>query len=357
MSGGVDSSVVAHLLKKQGHDVIGVRFTLWSDPLAPPLAHVLPSKCCNAQTVSRANRVAKDLGIDLHILDLEKEFKRDVVDPFIDGYRKGKTPNPCITCNRTVKFGRLLTLMEELGCEKLATGHYAQVVTEYASDGSETHTLLEAVDLCKDQSYYLYGLTQKQLSKVIFPLGSLYKHDVIGHAKDFGVPYSEESYRESQDLCFFPEKEPAAFLKRYISDAAPGAISLEDGTVVGRHAGLPFYTIGQRKGLRIGGLKIPLHVTRKEINTNTIYVAPSGADLKSKLTAKELRWISWIPELNKNFSFEARIHSLGKKHKGTLIHNGDTLEFGFNEGLRGIAEGQSIVVYRDKEVVGGGVIS
>lgn len=357
MSGGVDSSVVAHLLKEQGHELIGVRFTLWSDPLAPPLAQVLPSKCCNAQTVARANQVAADLGIELQILDLEQDFKENVVDVFLDGYREGSTPNPCINCNRTVKFGRLLELAESLGCDKLATGHYARVTTETLSDGTEKQVLLEAVDPEKDQSYYLYGLNQEQLSRVLFPLGGLHKSDVFELGKQYHVPLSDESYRESQDLCFFPEKEPEAFLRRYITDTEPGPIKLEDGTEVGTHKGMPFYTIGQRKGLGIGGLKIPLHVTKKEADTNTIYVAEQGKDLRNELEATELRWVSWVPEAHRNLEFEARIHSLGEKHRGTLEHDGKRLYFRFKKGLRGIAPGQSIVLYRGQEVVGGGVIS
>lgn len=357
MSGGVDSSVVAHKLAAEGHEVTGVRFTLWTDPLAPPLAQVLPSKCCNAQTVARANQVAKDLGIDLHILDLEKTFKEEVVDPFIDGYRKGSTPNPCIECNRNVKFGALLKLMKDLGCEKLATGHYARVAEERNTDGTVRHILLEANDLSKDQSYYLYGLNQQQLSQVLFPLGAMQKSEVFELAKQYGIPYDETSYRESQDLCFFPEKEPEEFLKRYITDAKPGNIKLEDETVVGEHKGIPFYTIGQRKGLGIGGLKIPLYVTKKETDSNTVYVAPKGADLKSELTAKDLKWVAWKPPVNQDIAMEARIHSHGRKVQGTLSHNDKTMVFRFNKGLRGIADGQSIVLYKGKEVVGGGVIT
>ncbi|MDA0375752.1 MAG: tRNA 2-thiouridine(34) synthase MnmA [bacterium] len=357
MSGGIDSSVVVHMLKEQGHEVLGVRFTLWTDPLAPPLAQILPSKCCNAQTIARANQVAKDVDIPLQILDLEDEFKRDVVDPFLKGYKEGHTPNPCIGCNRSVKFGRLLELSDKLGCDKLATGHYARTTEEVQADGTTRHLLLEAVDSSKDQSYYLYGLSQDQLSKVMFPLGELQKSEVFALATKYGVPYEETSYKESQDLCFFPEKEPEAFLKRYITDSKPGDIKLEDETVVGEHKGIPFYTIGQRKGLGIGGLKIPLHVVRKEPESNTIYVAPDGADLKKELRAIDLRWVSWIPEENEEITFEARIHSLGTRRKGTLKHDGKSLLFRFNEGLRGIASGQSIVLYNGVEIVGGGVIT
>ncbi len=357
MSGGVDSSVVAHLLKREGHEVIAVRFTLWSDPLAPPLSQILPSKCCNAQTAFRAKKVAEDLRIPLHILNLEEEFKREVVDPFLEGYKKGLTPNPCIGCNRTVKFGKLLSFMRECGCDALATGHYARVSTETLSDGSRRHILLEAVDATKDQSYYLYGLTQEQLMSVLFPLGNMLKSDVFSLAEQFRVPYDARSYRESQDLCFFPEKTPEAFLKRHIPDMKPGPIRLEDGRIVGEHEGIPLYTIGQRRGIGIGGLKIPLHVIRKDATTNSVYVAPKGSGERSGLTAVNLRWISWVPAKGREAAFDARIHSLGERRRGMATHDGKTLKFRFDKPLFGISPGQSVVLYRGPEVVGGGVIS
>mgnify|MGYP003394681790 CR=1 FL=1 len=161
LSGGIDSSVMAHLLASQGHELVGVRFTLWTDPLAPALAEILPSKCCNAQTAARASSVAKSLGIPLHIVDLQDEFKEHVVDPFLQGYENGTTPNPCIRCNREIKFGKLYEVMRQHCCEKLATGHYARVAQEMMPDGGTRSLLLEAVDQDKDQSYYLYGLSQE----------------------------------------------------------------------------------------------------------------------------------------------------------------------------------------------------
>src|SRR3989338_2174563 len=279
LSGGIDSSTVAHLLSEQGHELIGVRFTLWTDPLAPALAEILPSKCCNAQTASRTQYVAKKLKIPLHIIDLQDEFKKSVVDPFLDGYRKGLTPNPCIGCNKTIKFGKLIELMKEFGCEKLATGHYARVAVERMPDGSDQHVLLEAVDQKKDQSYYLYGLNQDQLSSVMFPLGAMQKSEVYTLAKHFEVPF-DEYYQESQDLCFFPEKSPEEFLKRHVKESiTPGEIIRHDGTIVGEHEGLPLYTIGQRHGLGIGGLKIPLEVVAKDSERNRLIVEEKGKSL------------------------------------------------------------------------------
>lgn len=352
MSGGVDSSVVAHLLKAQGHELIGVQFHLWSDPLAPALAEILPSKCCNAQTVARAKKVAQDLNIELKRLDLSDEFKREVVDPFLEGCKNGLTPNPCIGCNRQIKFGRLLELAESFGCERLATGHYARTAQDAATGKM---LLLEAIDKKKDQSYYLYGLSQEQLKKVLFPLGSMEKKDVFALAKKFDIPLPAH-YQESQDLCFFPEKEPHDFLDRYLP-ANPGLIVDTKGKKHGTHQGLHHYTEGQRRGLRIGGLKIPLHVVRKDVSTNTVIVGSREESMKDELTATTLRWISWEPSKNNDHVFDARIHSLGNRESGVMEHDGERMRFRFQRPLIGVSPGQSIVLYRGEEIVGGGVIS
>ena len=357
LSGGIDSSVVAHMLREQGHELVGVRFTLWTDPLAPAIAQILPSKCCNAQTASRTQSVAKTLGIPLHILDLEEDFKKGVVDVFLDGYRKGITPNPCIGCNRTIKFGRLLRMAEDLGCDRLATGHYARVAHEDLPDGTSRHLLLEAVDQTKDQSYYLYGLSQDQLSKVMFPLGGMQKSEVFALARHYGVPF-DEHYRESQDLCFFPEKSPQEFLKRHLADAlVPGNIVRKDGTVVGTHRGLPLYTVGQRRGLGIGGLKVPLEIVEKRADRNEIVVAEKGSSVHAGVTLTDVRWVSWQPPEGEEAMFECRVRSLSPRLKGTLISRGDRAEFRFENAQPPVAPGQSLVLYRGEEIVGGGVLA
>ncbi len=390
LSGGIDSSVVAHLLKEQGHELVGVRFTLWSDPLAPSIAQILPSKCCNTQTAARARETAESLGIPYHIVDLESEFKEHVVDPFLDGYRKGLTPNPCIRCNREIKFGKLIELMKEFGCERLATGHYARVAIESSDDicvtlsekrvspsihfccGKNTqddtlfvskcerkqkrYLLLEAIDQSKDQSYYLYGLSQEQLRHVMFPLGNMLKSDVYALAKHFGVPHDEE-YRESQDLCFFPEKSPEEFLKRYLSDDLhAGNIVRRDGSVVGTHKGLPLYTIGQRRGLGIGGLKIPLEVVAKNVDANEIVVAEKESEKIQSIELKDIRWVSWKPEENADVEFECRVRSLSGRKSGHLKFHGNAGIFQFQSPQPHVASGQSLVFYRGEEVVGGGVM-
>lgn len=355
MSGGIDSSVVAHLLSEQGHTVIGVRFSLWSDPLAPALAQVLPSKCCTTQNISRALNVAKKLKIPLHVIDLEKEFKEFVVDPYLKAHEEGLTPNPCIGCNRTIKFGKLLQFMKEMKCEKLATGHYARVAYEGLADGTKHMLLLEAIDRSKDQSYYLYGLTQEQLSSVLFPLGAMRKSEVYGLAEYFGIPLPDR-YRESQDLCFFPEKTPQEFLKRHLRSALkPGSIVRRDGTVVGVHEGLPLYTVGQRRGLKIGGLKIPLEVVGKNIKANELIVAPQGESSCNSVALTDLRFISWQPK--NGDAFECRTRSLSARNKGTLRLNGAMAMFEFESAAPIQPPGQSLVLYRGEEVVGGGIMA
>ena len=354
MSGGVDSSTVAHMLKEQGHDIVGVHFQLWTDPLAPPLAQILPSKCCNAQTIARMHQVAKDLDIPFHDIDLQDEFKEKVVDPFLEEYKDGKTPNPCVICNRVIKFGTLIEKMKELGCEKIASGHYARVQEEKCSDGTTEYQLFEAADKTKDQTYFLYSLRQEQLQYVLFPLGDMMKADVIEKARSYNIPLPEQ-YQESQDVCFYPEKEPEEFLKRYL-DCEPGDIRTLDNEKVGEHKGIPLYTIGQRKGLNIGGLKIPLHVVRKDAKTNTLFVAKAGDDSELACAIDALHWIGNAPKNDEDVPLEIRINSNGQKTPGVLKITSDSAEFTFSKPMRGIAPGQSAVFYAKEQLLGGGVI-
>jgi len=356
MSGGIDSSVVAHLMREQGHEVVGVRMTLWSDPHAPPLAQLLPSKCCDAQSAMRAKDVAKKLDIPLHIISLEKDFKRMVVDRFLSDYRKGLTPNPCVVCNREIKFGKLLEIADKLGCEKIATGHYARTKTKKGPDGKTHYHLLEATDRQKDQSYYLHGLTQAQLARTLFPLGTMKKEDVYKLAKRLKIPFDHTSYRESQDLCFFPEKSPQEFLKRHLK-LREGDIVRRNGTIVGRHSGLPLYTIGQRRGLRIGGLKIPLEVVSKDARRNRLIVEEHGKDLLETIVVRDLRWVSWKPPEEEDTTFECRTRSLSPKRSGTFRYRGKRGVFSFTEPISLQSPGQSLVLYRGKEIVGGGIIA
>ena len=350
MSGGVDSSTVAHLLKKEGHDVVGVHFLLWMDPKAPAEAQIQPKKCCSTEMRNRVKRVTEDLEIPLHQIDLSNEFKCEVVDPFLRAYEKGLTPNPCVLCNRIFKHAQLIKLADEFGCEKVATGHYVRVKND--EDGM-TH-LLEAADATKDQSYYLYRLSQEQLKRSIFPLGEMMKKDVIKLARSFGIPLPKD-YQQSQDICFFPEKEPHAFLDRYLEEK-PGDIIDMKNEKRGKHRGLFHYTEGQRKGLGIGGLKIPLHVVRKDVESNTIVVGTKEEASGSEFEARDLTWPSQVPEENVELEFDVRIHALGERIPAVIKYDGEVMEVKLKKPTIGISPGQSVVVYRDNEVIGGGVI-
>ncbi|MFH0770392.1 MAG: tRNA 2-thiouridine(34) synthase MnmA [Candidatus Peregrinibacteria bacterium] len=352
LSGGVDSSVAACLLKAQGHDVVGVHLRLWQDPSAPALAKILPSKCCTLQSLHRVKAVARSLALPLHIIDLSKEFKRSVVDPFVNDYRRGLTPNPCVLCNPHFKFRHLLLLAKKYSCDAVATGHYARTAVRKRS-GKRVHILLEARDHSKDQSYYLYRLSQEQMKNILFPLGDLLKTEVYALAKKFKIPLERTSYRESQNLCFFPEKDTGPFLHRSIK-TAPGMIFDREGKVLGRHEGLPFYTVGQRRGLLIGGLKIPLYIVRKDQRRNALIVAPRGDVLTSSIPLRDCTWINGkAPKSHP--AVEARIRSLGNRHRGTVAVHGTSAVFTLKKPIEPVAPGQSVMLYRGKEVLGGGM--
>ncbi|MDD5055005.1 MAG: tRNA 2-thiouridine(34) synthase MnmA [Candidatus Peribacteraceae bacterium] len=364
MSGGIDSGVCAHLLKRQGHEVIGVRLHLWMDPLAPPMAQLMPSKCCTTQSINRASNIAKSLGIPLHTVDVASEFKKKIVDQFLKDYAAGLTPNPCVLCNRTIKHATLIKLMKKYRCDKVATGHYARIKCKTDRSGKSICQLLEARDTTKDQSYYLYSLSQEQLASTIFPLGDLLKSEVYKLAKKFKIPLSD-AYRESQDLCFFPEQGPSAFLKRHLKKAKAGEIVKRDSSVVGKHSGIPFYTIGQRHGLGIGGLKIPLQVVAKDTKRNRLIVAERGQETCKKIMLTDLHFIAGTPP--KDGKYTCRTRSLSAKKKGTftinICHgersrtmtcNDATFTFAHPEPLQ--SPGQSLVLYKGNEIIGGGTI-
>lgn len=356
MSGGIDSSVVACLLKQQGHEVIGAHFRLWQDPKAPALATVLPTKCCTTQSFARVRSVAKNLGIPLRIVNLQKDFKKTVVDPFLSAYQRGLTPNPCVLCNRHFKYDRLLTLADTLHCTHIATGHYARIVQKRIRSHSYS-ALLEAKDRKKDQSYFLYRLTQRELSRTLLPLGNITKEHVYTLAKKFGIPLERESYRESQDLCFFPEKSPDAFLHRYLRGIKSGPIKTQHGEVVGTHTGLPFYTLGQRRGLKIGGQKIPLYVSKKEQKSNSLIIAPIRDLRVYRVVIHSVSMTGKKGPLFLKQPLHARIRSQGKKVAGRLTKRGHRMIFEANRPLIAPAPGQSLVLYRRNEVIGGGILS
>ena len=346
MSGGIDSSVTAYMLKEKGHDLVGVRFNLWTDTLAPAEAQLLSNKCCDAQSAARAKHISETLEFPLHTIDLSETFKREVVDYYLEGCKAGVTPNPCVRCNKCVRFEALLDMLKDFDCEKLATGHYAQIKMK-----KDRFALLEGKDKSKDQSYFLYRLTQEHLSKLMFPLGNFTKTEVYKLAKKYKIPLDEKTYRESQNLCFFPEKTPVEFLKRHLKkDLKRGNIVTKDGEVVGEHKGLPLYTIGQRR-IGVGGLDKPLEVIEKDTENNQLIVAVAGTEKVNKICVQDLNWISSFPQA-KGLKCKCRTRSLSPHKKGEFSGNA----FNFTHPVPPQSPGQSLVLYKGNEVIGGGII-
>src|SRR5215510_2146708 len=264
MSGGVDSSAAAAMLKAQGHDLVGFTMQLWNQRRGISVdenGEPLPSRCCSLDDVYDARRVAEELGFPFYVLNLEKEFERDVVQPFVSSYLQGETPIPCVACNSRLKFASLDKLAASLGCEKVATGHYARVELDHATN---RYRLLRGLDPQKDQSYFLWELTQDQLSRALFPLGELSKTDARQAARNNHLAVAEK--KESQEICFVPDGDYSGFIDRYLEsedqlDRLPGAGVVIDtnGVAIGEHTGIHRYTIGQRRGIGIAESQ-PLYV-------------------------------------------------------------------------------------------------
>jgi tRNA-specific 2-thiouridylase len=328
MSGGVDSSVAAALLKQAGDDVFGIHMRLWPD---------------RAQTILELERTCRILDIPFYQLDLEKEFQSIVVDYFCREYGLGRTPNPCISCNQQIKFGSLLERALDMGADFLATGHYAKI--EKSADG---YHLLKATDRSKDQSYFLYTLGQSQLERLLFPLGGLSKQKVRKLADELGLPVSNR--RDSQDTCFIPGNDYRSFVS--------GRIPLEEGEIVditgkvlGRHSGLANYTVGQRHGL---GLSQRLYVLRLDAENNRLVVGPRDQLLSSRLTANSLSWVSG--EAAESATITAKVRYKAPEVAARLKSVAGRAEVRFLKPQSAVAPGQSVVFYQGDEVLGGGVI-
>ncbi len=335
MSGGVDSSVTAILCTQEygKENVFGVTMKLFS--------------CVENSAINDAKTVCQKLGIVHHIIDLESKFKEDIIDDFISEYERGITPNPCVRCNKLIKFGTLLENAKELGADKLATGHYAKNIFE--PEKGKYH-LLKGTDVGKDQSYFLYTLTQSQLGRVIFPLGELRKPEVRDLVKEFGFDVVERE--ESQDICFVPE-EVEDFLKDKAA-SKEGNIILKDGRIIGKHSGLAFYTIGQRKGLG-GGFAKPMYVVGLNSEKNEIVVGEENELYANELNLKDINWISGDKPIFPFFC-SARIRYQAKEAECTVLEAGNNIKVTFKESQKAITKGQSVVFYQGKEVVGGGTI-
>jgi len=357
MSGGVDSSVAAKLLVDQGYEAVGMFLHFWKDPDLGDQEN----KCCSLDALMDARRVCQKIGIPLYTLNFSEVFKKEIVDNFLAEYEIGNTPNPCVRCNKLVKLGLLVEKAKELGFDYVASGHYARLRREIPISKSQypKYQLHKAKDEKKDQSYFLHNLTQNQLAHLIFPLADYTKEEVRALAKKFDLPVA--SKRESQDICFLPG-EHNDFLRKYLK-LKPGPIKTLAGEKVGEHQGLPLYTIGQRKGVEIGGVG-PFYVAKIDFKTNTLLVASEANDqslYSDKLTVSEVNWVSGEePELPLTCQATIRyghsataceVSSNGHK-KGYLVR--------FSEPQRAITPGQSVVFYQVEkagvEVLGGGII-
>lgn len=339
MSGGLDSSVTAALLKRKGFSVAGVFMKFWSRPTEDESKEGF-NRCCSPEAEARARIVADILGIPFYTLDFANDFKRKVVDRFVDEYGRGRTPNPCVDCNESVKLGLLLEKAKSMGFDLVATGHYAKI-----EDGK----IYRAKDETKDQSYFLWKLKSDQIERLIFPLSDYEKSEVRRMADDFKLPLS--GVKESMEVCFIRDSLEG-FLSEYLG-RNPGDIVDEEGNVVGRHFGLWFHTIGQRKGI---GLSCgPYFVVKKDRVNNILVVSKNPANLERDcLEMDEVNWISGEPKLP--FRADVRLRYGHEASPAKLEFDNGTVTVSFEKPQRAIAPGQSAVVYEGDRMLGGGVI-
>jgi tRNA-specific 2-thiouridylase len=342
MSGGVDSSVAAALLKKEGFDVVGVFMKFWT-----PFQGGVKGKwnrCCSPESEARARKVAKILGIPFYVFNFEKEFKKRIVDCFLKENKEGLTPNPCVVCNKEIKFGLFLKRALKLGAGFIATGHYARV---------KNGRLLAARDKNKDQSYFLWRLSRRQLEKIIFPVGKYTRQEVEKTAERLKLPFAGVS--KSQEICFVP-KTVEDFLRHYLK-LKPGRIADTGGNVLAEHEGLCLYTIGQRKGIGLSGG--PYYVLAKDFKRNILVVTRDEEDLlKKELIVKNVHWISGKgPVLP--LKVNAKIRYRQRSALATIVGESKPghCKLLFSRPQRAVTPGQSVVFYRGQEVLGGGIIS
>jgi tRNA-specific 2-thiouridylase len=361
MSGGVDSSTVAALLVRQGHSVVGLTMQLWNQRRLPELmaegASSGSGRCCSLDDVYDARRVAEQIGIPYYVVNFERQFEEQVVKPFVDEYLAGRTPVPCTLCNNYIKFDRFLEMADAVGAHFIATGHYARVRREPATG---RYQLLRAVDDSKDQTYFLFGLTQAQLARTMFPLGEMNKPDVRALAASMDLAVAAKA--DSQEICFVPNGDYAAFLDAYLKDTGVpreetgGEIVTAEGRAIGRHAGVHHFTVGQRRGLGIAAAE-PLYVIATDPASQRVTVGRNDDLLRARFFAANVNWIS-IAGVTGPVRAQVKIRN---KHAGaaaTLHPTADPAraEVVFDEPQRAVTPGQAAVFYDGDVVLGGGWI-
>src|SRR3989344_1714770 len=353
MSGGVDSSVTAALLKKQGYNVVGVFMKNWSEDFGN-------YGCTWVEDSEDARKVAQVLGVPFYVWNFEKEYREKVVEYFLREYQDNRTPNPDVMCNSEIKFKVFLEKAMKLGADFVATGHYARIQKSkvkgqnFKSKVKSTLSLLKGIDPAKDQSYFLYTLQQEQLAKILFPLGEYKKSEIRALARKFKLPTAEK--KDSQGICFIGKINVTEFLRAHLK-AQAGEVVLAGGKVVGQHTGLPFYTIGQREGIGIGG-QGPFYVINKDVKANQLIVTNDKEDKelwKKEFIVTDVSWTAQMPKFPANLGVTIRYHHPGYPATVELMNDGN-LKIKFKEPQRAITVGQAAVFYDNDELVGGGVI-
>ncbi len=349
MSGGVDSSVAAYLLKEQGYEVIGVTMQIWQDEDVQYQEE--NGGCCGLSAVDDAQRVAHALDIPYYVMNFKKEFRCKVMDYFVEEYLNGQTPNPCIACNRYVKWEALLKRSLEIGADYIATGHYARIIR--LPNGR--YAVRNSVSAKKDQTYALYNLTQEQLKHTLMPVGDYTKEEIRGIAQRQRFPVAQK--KDSQEICFIPDHDYAAFIDREAKGRVPGAGNFvtKDGTVLGRHKGITHYTVGQRKGLDLA-MGHPVFVTQIRAGTNEVVIGEAEDVFGSTLYCDRINYMG-ISELCKPMKAMAKIRYAHAGEPCTIEKAGeDIIKCTFDHPVRAITPGQAVVFYEDGYVLGGGTI-
>lgn len=352
MSGGTDSSVAAILLKNQGYDIVGVTFRSYDSISKACLEK--ETGCCSVDSIFEAQKLAKDLGIEHYILDIRDYFAKTVIDNFISEYLSARTPNPCVLCNKLVKWGKMIEEADHLGCDFIATGHYARI-----GKFNGRYFIQKGIDPTKDQSYFLWTLSQENLARTLFPLGNFSKSDVrkIAYENNYEKIANK---KESQEICFIPDDDYRRFLRDNIPDIdkkiGEGVFIDKNGNFLGKHKGYPFYTIGQRKGLNVA-LGYAAYVLDIDAQTNKIILGKSEDLLQTEIIVDNVNFMKYqnIDNLNENLFCKIRYNNKGEKCK--LFSLGNKIKVVFDNPVSAVTPGQSAVIYENDDIVCGGIIT